>query len=60
MSNRNGLKCPVCKSHLLKVIDSRPKHNTALRRRKCHKCAVLFTTIEVISDSKGQPIKEMA
>lgn len=60
MSNRNGLKCPVCKSHLLKVIDTRPKHVTALRRRKCHKCAALFTTIEVVSDTKGQPIEEMA
>lgn len=60
MSDRDGLKCPVCKSHLLKVIDSRPKHNTTLRRRKCHKCATLFTTIEVISTAQGEPIKETA
>lgn len=60
MSNRDGLKCPVCTSHLLLVIDSRPKRETIVRRRKCHKCAVLFTTIEVISTGKGEPIKETA
>ncbi|GAA2867275.1 transcriptional regulator NrdR family protein [Aminobacter niigataensis] len=60
MSNRDGLKCPVCTSHMLLVIDSRPKRDTIVRRRKCHKCATLFSTIEVISDTKGQPIKETA
>ena len=44
------MKCPVCGSQDLKVLDSRPTadHSGIRRRRECAMCAKRFTTYEVI------------
>jgi len=43
------MKCPICESEDLKVIDSRPTGKSAIRRRReCLACKYRFTTYEVI------------
>jgi len=43
------MKCPVCGSEDLKVVDSRPTGESAIRRRReCLSCKYRFTTYEVI------------
>ena len=44
------MKCPSCGYEKSKVIDSRPveENNSIRRRRECEKCAVRFTTYEII------------
>lgn len=43
------MKCPVCGYEDLKVIDSRPTGESAIRRRReCLACKYRFTTYEVI------------
>jgi len=52
----NGLKCPGCGGVDLRVYDSRPAKDTTMRRRKCINCGTRFSTIELICNSKGEPI----
>ena len=41
-----GIPCPSCQSHRHSVIDSRPRENTTMRRRKCKQCGERFSTFE--------------
>lgn len=49
MSNKkiSGLTCPDCDHGYCRVTDSRPYGNYIRRRRKCMRCATLFTTCEI-------------
>lgn len=44
------MRCPVCSSSDLKVVDSRPveENNSIRRRRECEKCHSRFTTYEIV------------
>ncbi len=44
------MRCPVCASDELKVVDSRPveENNSIRRRRECEKCHARFTTYEIV------------
>ena len=44
------MRCPVCASDDLKVVDSRPveENNSIRRRRECEKCHARFTTYEIV------------
>lgn len=53
------VKCPVCGSVELKVIDSRPYRNGVKRRRECQECFTRFSTFEsVIFSSLDEYIRE--
>lgn len=59
------MKCPFCKSHDLRVIDTRPADNdTAIsRRRECQGCKNRWRTVERVEFAergrlpKGRPAK---
>lgn len=42
------MKCPICESNDLKVVDSRIKANGIQRRRECQHCLTRFNTYERI------------
>ena len=54
------MKCPVCHSEDLKVIDSRPveESNGIRRRRECGVCRYRFTTYEMIDTLSPIVIKK--
>jgi transcriptional repressor NrdR len=52
------MKCPLCGSTELKVIDSRVKANGIKRRRECQDCLTRFNTFErVIYNSLPEYLK---
>lgn len=42
------MKCPVCGSKDITVIDSRKDNNSIKRRRECQECLTRFNTTEKI------------
>ncbi len=57
-SDGSGLRCPVCDSLRIRVVDTRDNGGTIRRRRRCKGCMEDFYTIEVISDIDGTPVDE--
>lgn len=41
------MRCPTCRSHKGRVLDSRPREAGIYRRRECDKCGERFSTMEV-------------
>lgn len=54
------MRCPVCSSSDLKVVDSRPveENNSIRRRRECEKCHARFTTYEIVDTLNPIVIKK--
>ena len=54
------MRCPVCASDELKVVDSRPveENNSIRRRRECEICHARFTTYEVVDTLNPIVIKK--
>lgn len=54
------MECPYCHSELTDVVNSRPTRKNAQiwRRRKCTKCAEIFTTHEIVDLSHLIVIKK--
>ena len=51
------MKCPVCKSHNVKVKISIPTDFAIKRRRKCLDCGVSFSTVEILSKVSDELVK---
>ena len=53
------MRCPKCKSSMLKCIDSRPINGRTRRRYECLKCRERFSTVEIsVEDYKAFQLKE--
>lgn len=54
------MKCPTCKYHNTRVIDSRPVEDgrAIRRRRECESCGYRFTTFERVEESPLIVIKK--
>ena len=54
------VKCPFCKSSLLKVVDKRSVESRGeiRRRRECLKCSKRFTTYETLGQVQVLEIKK--
>jgi transcriptional repressor NrdR len=53
------LKCPVCNSENLKVLDTYTKANGIQRRRECQECYTRFNTYErVVFNSLPKYLQE--
>jgi len=54
------MRCPVCSSDKIKVVDSRPveENNSIRRRRECEKCHARFTTYEIVDTLNPIVIKK--
>lgn len=54
------MRCPVCASDKIKVVDSRPveENNSIRRRRECEKCHARFTTYEIVDTLNPIVIKK--
>ena len=54
------VKCPECRSHQTKVIDSRPTETTVKRRRACMMCGHRWSTQELAQENPASPLDRMA
>ena len=54
------MRCPVCSSDKIKVVDSRPveENNSIRRRRECESCHARFTTYEIVDTLNPIVIKK--
>lgn len=41
------MTCPKCGSENNRIVDSRQRDNTTMRRRWCNNCGLRFNTLEV-------------
>lgn len=53
-----GLTCPACGSTRLLVRDTQPAKNAKRRRRCCHDCGHLFSTLEVCEAAAGTAARQ--
>jgi transcriptional regulator NrdR family protein len=44
------MKCPMCGRENIKTVDSRPDHDSIVRRKKCLTCNHRWSTIEIDKD----------